>query len=629
MNSEIVGNSYRYIIDTAYGINKDGFIAIGSESIVYKGLKTKKEGGLQFSCVLKFKPKYISFNGETVDRLELFKTVEWKIFEELRECRSIVRIDDVIDDIGDFRLPCNRIDNGVIDNVNYFCVVEEFIDGWSLEEYCREEHWKLRQKVSVGNSGSGLQEIKEYDRYSDKEKERAKNSYNYENIVKYQNQILLFMINLCEIMEFVTDQKWILHLDIKPENIMVSRYGKELVLIDFGRSKQVTKANRFIESNMPSVNYNGDETIESMYQYGTLGYAAPECYAEAEEDSKFPFTAKFPHGKMSEESDIFSMGATFWECLNIYELVTKSKEFLKDPHDFYRDHFLNDETYCNRDLSCTSLYYHEKLDRVIKKCTQKRTEKYLDPKSETYHKYYHSYKELRKDLEEVRNSAPTIVKEENANVKNAFLTSGILLSLFTIFLGIFIIYYTMAFDIAEDRWNTLVSNYNSTKFSQLYTIANDLMTTAPVGRRDAFYDEIAAFTYKDGDILTNEANMLVELLLQNENNNLLPSRIDEIMEKANAKEFRDISTEIMRLDETDNSVGYQLAKAIYNVEVGKTEITSAYETLLEYQYQDELRNAVVKLKNVLNNDENIQIIAVDLGLSRPEVKSSLQRITAE
>ena len=69
MSNEITGNFYKYIIDTSYGINKDGFIAIGTESIVYKGLKTKQDGGLQFSCVLKFKPKSIVIYGKTVDRL--------------------------------------------------------------------------------------------------------------------------------------------------------------------------------------------------------------------------------------------------------------------------------------------------------------------------------------------------------------------------------------------------------------------------------------------------------------------------------------------------------------------------------------------------------------------------------
>jgi len=46
-----------------------------------------------------------------------------------------------------------------------------------------------------------------------------------------------------------------------------------------------------------------------------------------------------------------------------------------------------------------------------------------------------------------------------------------------------------------------------------------------------------------------------------------------------------------------------LAKAIFNVEVGKTDITKAYETLMKYKNNVELRNAVIKLKNTLDNDK--------------------------
>ena len=75
---------------------------------------------------------------------------------------------------------------------------------------------------------------------------------------------------------------------------------------------------------------------------------------------------------MSVESDIFSLGAAFWECLNIYELVTKNRLFAEDPHAFYQKYFLREALYSGRDLSCTSRYYHKKLDHIIRKCTRKR-----------------------------------------------------------------------------------------------------------------------------------------------------------------------------------------------------------------------------------------------------------------
>ncbi|HHX57868.1 MAG TPA: protein kinase [Clostridiales bacterium] len=623
MSNEIFGNSYKYMVDKSYGINKDGFIAIGTESIVYKGLKTKLDGGLQFSCVLKFKPKSILIEGTVIDRLKIFKTEEWKIFEELRECRSIVRIDDVVEDLCDFSLPCDKVANGVINSDTYFCVVEEFIDGWSLEEFCREEYWKLRKINTLDN---GLSNIVNYHDFNNKEKEAVIQSYNYDNVLKYQNQILLFMINLCEILEFVTEQKNILHLDIKPENIMVTRYGKELVLIDFGRSKKVTKADRFVKSELPSVNYNDNETIDKMYQYGTLGYAAPECYSKSTANSEFPFSVCFEQGKMSIESDIFSFGATFWECLNIFDLVTKNKHFAEDSHGFYRDNFLRDDMYFNRDLSCTSVFYHKRLENIVEKCTNKRTKQYVDFDNK---ECYHSYKELKKDIENAKDSAPTIIKEENIKVKNAFNLCGSMLALFSVFVVIYFIYLFMAFGIAESKWENLISNYNDTKFYKLEETANDLIATAPANKVDDTYAKIASFTYKDSDISEYEAAMLVKLLQEINNDELLPQRIDEIMQNANTRKFKEISTEIVKFDEPSESVGYDLARAIFNVEVGKTDVLEAYDTLEKYQANDEFRNAVIKLKNVLDNDENINTIAELKEQSRTEIRDFFKSFTVE
>lgn len=625
MSNEINGNSYKYIVDKSYGINQDGFIAIGSESIVYKGLKIKHGGNLQFSCVLKFKPKSILMNGEVVNRLEIFKTEEWKIFEELRECRSVVRVEDVIDDLGDFSLSCNKVADGVINSDSYFCVVEEFIDGWSLEEYCREEYWKLRRIEPLGN---GLSNVIDYHEFSAEEKAAVKLSYNYDNILKYQNQILLFMINLCEIMEFVSEQKNILHLDIKPENIMVTRFGKELVLIDFGKSKKVLRSNRVAKSNLSAVDYNENETLDKLYQYGTLGYAAPECYSKATNDSKFPFSIDFTQGKMSIESDIFSFGATFWECLNIFELVTKSQEYSNDIHDFYRDNFLNDNAYFNRDLSCTSSYYHKKLESILKKCTRKRNNSHSDLENK---EYYHTYKELRKEIENAKDSTPTIVKEENIKVKNAFSLSGSMLSLFTVFLIIYSIYSMVAFTSAERKWEALTSNYNETQFHRLEEVAKDLVTTASPSKVDDTYAKIVSFTYRDDDSISEyEAALLVNLLQRINNTELLAERIDEIMRNANTRNFRGISTEIIKLEDVaGESVGYDLAKSIYNVEVGKTEILTAYEVLENYKDNVEFRNAVIKLKNVLDTDDNISMIADELGLSRVEVQEFLRNVATK
>ena len=170
MSNELISTEHRYVIDVSYGINQDGFIAVGTESIVYKGLEIKQDGEIKFSCVLKFKPRAVRMNGEVIDRLSRFKDEEWKIFEDLKDCRSVVKINDVIEDMGDFSVKCSYVPGGVITNEGYFCVVEEFIDGWNLDEFCREEYWKLRRIEPVGN---GLSRIVNYSEYSNAEKQAA------------------------------------------------------------------------------------------------------------------------------------------------------------------------------------------------------------------------------------------------------------------------------------------------------------------------------------------------------------------------------------------------------------------------------------------------------------------------
>lgn len=624
MSGELHGNVYKYIIDTSYGINQDGFIAIGTESIVYKGLKTRHDSELQFSCVLKFKPKRAQMaDGTIVDRVKVFMEEEWSIFEELRECRSIVKIDDVIEDLGEFSLPCGYVYGGVINRDSYFCVVEEFIDGWNLDEFCRMEYWKLARIEPLDN---GLSKIVDYSHYTAKEKDIVLKSYNYDNSLKYQNMILMFMSNLCEIMQYVTENKYILHLDIKPENIMVTKYGKELVLIDFGRSRRFSRAVPYVDNVLPPVNYSRPENITMQYQHGTLGYAAPECFCEATDDSRFPFEGSFRKGKMSIESDIFSFGATFWECLNMFELVTNEHStFSKDAHDFYQEHFLNDSLYCNRNLSCTSQTYHKKLEAILRKCTRRRADSpFADHNDKDF---YHSYAELKKDLEDAKDSVPTIVREENVKAKNAFIVCGAFAAVCLVFLIIIGIYRIRGYDIAQDKWATITESYNDTQFFRLEDTAKELISTAPAAQKSDIYTRIAPFTYVDSDISEAEAMLLVELLQDVGDNGRLPDRVDEIMEYANPKKFKEIVSEIVKLDEVPGSTGYALAQAIYDVEVGNTNILEAYAALEQNKNNEQFHSAVVKLKNVLNNDAYVSQIAQATGRTRAEIQDYFKSIS--
>jgi hypothetical protein len=91
--------------------------------------------------------------------------------------------------------------------------------------------------------------------------------------------------------------------------------------------------------------------------------------------------------------------------------------------------------------------------------------------------------------------------------------------------------------------------------------------------------------------------------------------------------FKAISSEIVKLDVSDECIGYELAMAIYSVEVSKTNVVEAYNTLQKYKDNKEFKNAVIKLKNVLDNDENIKQIMDNTKQTRQEILEFINGIT--
>lgn len=94
------------------------------------------------------------------------------------------------------------------------------------------------------------------------------------------------VLNVAQALRYLHDKK-ITHLDIKPDNIMISDDGTKITIIDFGLSRQ----------------FNDDGTSDSQIITAvSKGYAAPEMYLGS--------------NVFSPESDVYSLGAT------LYKLVT-------------------------------------------------------------------------------------------------------------------------------------------------------------------------------------------------------------------------------------------------------------------------------------------------------------------
>ena len=626
-NDIIIGSEFNYKIDTSHGLSADGYIATGTESIVYKGLKISQSGDIILSCVLKFKYKSIVVGAEEgrnriVNVYDRFRSHDLKIFDDLQDCRSVVRIFDVIEDLGDFSLTDTHVGGGqksiAINRDSFFCVVEEYIDGWSLEEYCRDEYWKLTETVDCGNN---LKKKVPFHDFYDEKKEQMLNSYSrdYDEVIRYQSEMFDYMLNLCEILQYITDTKRILHLDIKPDNIMVTKYGKELVLIDFGRSEYLDPGENAIRSELGEADYRSEESIARMFQYGTCGYAAPECYANPMTGSAFPFDdSGFEKGRMSIESDIFSFGATFWECLNVFELYTRNRDFATDKnlggsYQFYRQHMLNDAAYCNRDLSLTSAHYHEKMEAIIKKCTRKRIAGYL-----TSPDYYHDYESLKRDIQYAKESAPAIVKSENIKVRNSFGVCGVMAGLLCVLLLIGGFLKLSAAYFAGQKIDSVINAYNPTKIELLEEAAIEQMNSSTEAEKHVIYDKIYNFLKSEGNELNySESAVLVEMIRNIRDNNFVDNAADDILLNVSQRDMSRCIENLVTSSLDSNGVGYNLAIQIYNAQKRK-DLMECYNVLVDNADNLRYQKLVQRLAQDLNHNTQIKIIAEEIEKTDPE-----------
>ncbi|MDI9334523.1 MAG: serine/threonine-protein kinase [Cytophagales bacterium] len=97
----------------------------------------------------------------------------------------------------------------------------------------------------------------------------------------------------------IVHQSKMLHLDIKPANLMITNSNKA-VLIDFGAARQV-------------IHKTQDAAMRPMY---TPGFAAPEMYQR--------------DGQLGPWTDIYAVGASIYACMNGYPPVDSVSRLSKD-----------------------------------------------------------------------------------------------------------------------------------------------------------------------------------------------------------------------------------------------------------------------------------------------------------
>lgn len=189
----------------AYSISE--CISLSSESIVYKGTQYNKNTNSTVKCILKFK---LRKNFTDIQKIT-------DISERLKDCNYMARVIDVIDDLKDFYR--EEPDSICINNENYFCIAEEFIEGKTLTEYC----------LNFKNIGFIRENGDFYPQCDDDVKKRCRDSLTPKFYLEYQNQICSIMIQLCSIFDFLKEKN-ILYKNIKADNIIINNNSEVFIV---------------------------------------------------------------------------------------------------------------------------------------------------------------------------------------------------------------------------------------------------------------------------------------------------------------------------------------------------------------------------------------------------------------
>ena len=307
-----------------YTINK--FIAVGGESIVFKG--EKKSVGRTYA--LKFRDMerwgdFFSYELKTLSRLEQCSTSKLAGVIPVIPVQLLQELYRIVPD--NKKKQCANLTSPY---AHYFCIIEDYIAGCDLNEYCNGDE----SKGIIGHT--------------------PLLNASYEQVVEFQRKLLQWTMQFCEIMSHVTEEHHFLHLDIKPENIMVSNETESITVIDFGKSMEMDPASSVVSLNKEFGNNIG--------VYGTNGFAAPECCDSVAMRNALNLPST---GIVDQRSDIFSFGATLWDCIN------------PQPNIHIKP---TEQGYFKRDLFNTPKGYIPELEALIVKCTQKNpNDRYQSP----------------------------------------------------------------------------------------------------------------------------------------------------------------------------------------------------------------------------------------------------------
>lgn len=543
------------IYDSIDEFEIDGFIAVGGESIVFRGVK--KSVGRTYA--LKFRD---------IVRWDDFCAYELQTLSRLEKC-STSKLAGIIPEIsGQILLELYRrvpsykqaqCANLALPGARYFCIVEDFIVGCDLNEYCSGDE----AKGIVGHT--------------------PPQSASYEQVVAFQRKLLRWTVQFCEIMAHVTEEHRFLHMDVKPENVMIANETESVTVIDFGKSVELPERSSSVSLH--------EEFGEEIGVFGTDGFAAPECCDSEQMRQALGLTST---GEADIRSDIFSFGALLWDCIN----PQKSLRIKYSEAGYYR-----------RDLFNTPKGYIPELEALIVKCTEK------DPD-----RRYQTYDELK---------AAALYAEkkliEREKPRKTLLVFSIIAGLLTVLLVFSVAVITrrekLTYEIARNNFDKMAADYTEHNLADFKETALALIEANPDAKQS--YLDVLAVSYKDDENVskTELEEVLLKCLDHTGDSKIVVEYVNQVMQHINYVNAKTVS-ESLALRRSLDSVhcdGMDIARAIANY--GSTPVES-FETLGQYREASDYYNALLYLNKMLMNDTNLKKKIADAKGTDPDLLKS-------
>jgi len=187
------------------------------------------------------------------------------------------------------------------------------------------------------------------------------------------HESLQIFIKVCETLSYVHN-KGVIHLDLKPQNIMVGKYG-EVLVVDWGNARLYDRApyEEYLES-YNKLDAHTDLTERENYISGTPPFMSPEQVKESRDS-------------LGPPSDIFAAGVM------LYQILTKRYPFSVKSLEIFLEQLKERDP---RPVHLLNPNVPRRLSQICRKMLEKEIEN-----------RYHTFDEVLEDIKEYASSGKT------------------------------------------------------------------------------------------------------------------------------------------------------------------------------------------------------------------------------